>query len=1408
MKRVVMMMAVLGLAAAAARGAGIVWDTDSNGVSPYWIEGESDVQTEGVLVYAYGAAVTVNAVPFAAFTSTSAGADIDMPFGKFTDDQYGLNGIPAPYTTLLASGAYNDGAAVTMTLKNLAVGASYQVQFWVSDSRSYGATRYQDLGSPGGDPVRLYFQNTSGGLKNGQYALGYFIADDVTQTLTVTANTSAQINAIQVRQLPTGNAILVGADASLVNAALSPWSQYVEEGGTAACELKASYGYRVTAVYTNGALFASPENGLPFMLVFEDVRENITISADVVRDASVPPSYIGNSGNWSDASKWASGLVADNGDVARFVTQGGQTITVDAPVLLGGMYLTQNETFNASGGGSLTFADGAEIRAYHGNNTTTFNLPLLGTGGVITKRGSGAVGNNNGLNMRFAAPFENFGMVNLMGGNLESTAAGGGAISTGNVTLAGARLTVAPSAPVGAQTIAGGGTFTVGPGPNMITLAKHGDSPSFDLTLGGALDHLTGGMLPLNRAGWDSTDTRIFLAQPPALVNGMLPPWIAAVNGPGAQISFVTHDATDGIVDAPAVDFSVAGPTDIAEVSANVPLADGAAYHALVVNNATASLEGTLTLGDGVNPTGIILNQGTVQNSVIDIGGADLYVWNINNNASRLGSRIQGSGGVTFCSGLYPNYGTCDNMAFNPPVSSTYTGPTHILGTRVQTTTGHNPFGPGDIYVYGNESRLGGQLFLASSFTLPNNLHISGFGADQSAAVRVGANVDIQGTIELMDDAGFQVYPNPLYLNTLIYGPGKLRFVHAHSGSCSLVVTHANTYAGGTEIAMPVQLDHIQALSTGPVEILNNSTLCFNNAEDWVYTNTLLGAGSLAKINTGRLTLADFRGASTGMTDLSIADGDLILPNCAWSFLHVTMDPASALTIQPGPHRAFRIVGTSDTDNSLASLGGPVSLFVNIFSTLTLDGANTYSGATAVERGTLRIMHEDTLPPTTALSVSSFSTLDLNGFSQTVASLNGKGWIVSTNGAPATFTFGDAKDSSFEGYITGDISLVKQGDGTATLASANTYSGDTTILGGTLKLSAFDRTLAPTGIAPVSLWLDASNPDSLNAAHDDPVTLWKDLSENENDFASPVTPGLTSPTVDGGVLNGKSMVRFSRTAQTRLEAWDSPANVRSFAAVLTLTDTDGTGGNQGIFGRATWSQDYGIRRKNNASELEAPGWWFFNSSDCFVNGWQTLTFIEKKPFFVVTTRNEDRHFDDMALGAFYDTGRCFSGWIGEVIGFSTTLTTPQRQQVEDYLRAKWFGSDPVPAANSDLLPVTTGIVLQNGATLDLGGTDQTVATLTGAGTITNGNLTVTDRLVINVNPDGTYDELTIAATLTPGPSAVLEIANAHLLIGGRVVIPCDALNGDFAQIIPGRFGYVFANGEIRLSSRSTMILIK
>jgi fibronectin-binding autotransporter adhesin len=95
--------------------------------------------------------------------------------------------------------------------------------------------------------------------------------------------------------------------------------------------------------------------------------------------------------------------------------------------------------------------------------------------------------------------------------------------------------------------------------------------------------------------------------------------------------------------------------------------------------------------------------------------------------------------------------------------------------------------------------------------------------------------------------------------------------------------------------------------------------------------------------------------------------------------------------------------------------------------------------------------------------VLSGGTLDLGGFSSTVASLAGDsvstgGLITSsaTSGA-IQFRVGDANNTSFGGAITNNVgstlNFFKQGTGTLTLGGPSSYSGSTTVTAGTLALS-------------------------------------------------------------------------------------------------------------------------------------------------------------------------------------------------------------------------------------------------------------------------------------------------------------------------------------------------------------------
>jgi autotransporter-associated beta strand protein len=127
---------------------------------------------------------------------------------------------------------------------------------------------------------------------------------------------------------------------------------------------------------------------------------------------------------------------------------------------------------------------------------------------------------------------------------------------------------------------------------------------------------------------------------------------------------------------------------------------------------------------------------------------------------------------------------------------------------------------------------------------------------------------------------------------------------------------------------------------------------------------------------------------------------------------------------------------------------------------LLLTAGNTYTGATVVEKGTLKAgVAGNAFGITSAMVISNVANVlvDLNGNNQTIGSLAGGG---STGGTVSlggnTLTMGtDNTSTSYAGTITGSNGqLIKTGTGNQTLAAANSYTGATTVSAGTLTLTA------------------------------------------------------------------------------------------------------------------------------------------------------------------------------------------------------------------------------------------------------------------------------------------------------------------------------------------------------------------
>ena len=123
---------------------------------------------------------------------------------------------------------------------------------------------------------------------------------------------------------------------------------------------------------------------------------------------------------------------------------------------------------------------------------------------------------------------------------------------------------------------------------------------------------------------------------------------------------------------------------------------------------------------------------------------------------------------------------------------------------------------------------------------------------------------------------------------------------------------------------------------------------------------------------------------------------------------------------------------------------------------LTLSGANTYSGATAINAGAVRLGGSNVLPDGSSVTVNGL--LDLNTFSDVINGFSGTGTVDTVAGGTPTLTVGaNNAGGTFSGIIqntAGSLSLVKAGIGTLTLSGPNSYSGGTYFTGsGVLALA-------------------------------------------------------------------------------------------------------------------------------------------------------------------------------------------------------------------------------------------------------------------------------------------------------------------------------------------------------------------
>ncbi|WP_210162188.1 autotransporter domain-containing protein [Methyloferula stellata] len=204
------------------------------------------------------------------------------------------------------------------------------------------------------------------------------------------------------------------------------------------------------------------------------------------------------------------------------------------------------------------------------------------------------------------------------------------------------------------------------------------------------------------------------------------------------------------------------------------------------------------------------------------------------------------------------------------------------------------------------------------------------------------------------------------------------------------------------------------------------------------FGGVMSGAGGFTKIGAGTLVLtgANIYGGAT-----TIAGGTLQIGNggTTGSIVGDVIDNAALV---------FNRSNASAFSGAISGMGSVTKLGAGI---LTLSGPGTYAGPTFVSAGTLQVAAANVFSQSSAYTIATGATLDLNNFNNAIGSLAGSGTVALGS---ATLTSGnDGTSTSFSGAIGGTGGLTKIGGGVLALTGTSTYTGPTNINGGILDVN-------------------------------------------------------------------------------------------------------------------------------------------------------------------------------------------------------------------------------------------------------------------------------------------------------------------------------------------------------------------
>ncbi|MDB6153335.1 MAG: autotransporter-associated beta strand repeat protein [Chthoniobacteraceae bacterium] len=321
----------------------------------------------------------------------------------------------------------------------------------------------------------------------------------------------------------------------------------------------------------------------------------------------------------------------------------------------------------------------------------------------------------------------------------------------------------------------------------------------------------------------------------------------------------------------------------------------------------------------------------------------------------------------------------------------------HTIGTSVVLNGDTQKIGAGNLHIQGNVSGTGGFIVNSGVLTLSGTNSYEGATRINNGVLRIGASISIE-------NPGFEL-PNQ----------GNGGFTYAPSVPGWTLASNTGVAQNNSPWYAPAAVDGLQAA------FLQNDdgagagiSQTINVDSAGLYNIGFLAIGRNGNGPNGLIVKVD------GITTLTLAESQF--DNLKWQDFST-----SAVNLTAGSH-TISFVGNNQ-------VGGDKTTVIDRVQ-IGRTGLNT-----------------NAIPDSSIVSLSSAnSTLDLNGNNETVGSLIGVSGSKVFLGNGTLTTGGNNSDSIYAGVIAGAGGVVtKTGTGTLTLTGTNSYSGGTNINAGKFK---------------------------------------------------------------------------------------------------------------------------------------------------------------------------------------------------------------------------------------------------------------------------------------------------------------------------------------------------------------------